>query len=468
MRYNLRGSKYSVVFLILIAVVISVLFGQLITKSSYKISLILIGGTIVFIVALLDTDVGLSLLIASMLLSPEIVLAKVPGRDVVIRIDDVLLAVITFAWLAKTAIYKGLAIIVKTPLNKSIGLYLFFCYVATLRGMALGYVVPEKGLFYLLRYTEYFLLFVIVSNQIHSRKQIKNFLATFFLVCSIVSVIGIMKIPSGERISAPFEGPQGEPNTFGGYLLFILCLAIGIFLYSVSPRLKSAMLALSALIIFPFFYTLSRSSYTAIIFSFLALVVLSKKKTILISVMVALIVAGIMVKPEAVFSRVKYTFQEEQASLARIGDIYLDSSSSERIFNWRDNLLRWKNYPILGRGVTGVPFIDGQYILIIAEVGILGLLAFLWLLWTILKQSMAIYRKINDDLYKGLALGFLTALIGLMIHAITANTFIIIRIMEPFWFIAGIIMMLPTLEKEEKESFNDRLKSESNRTWILS
>jgi O-antigen ligase len=187
------------------------------------------------------------------------------------------------------------------------------------------------------------------------------------------------------------------------------------------------------------------------IFSFLAFVVLSKKKFILVSVMTVLIIAGIIVKPEAVFSRVKYTFQERQAHLAKIGNIYLDPSSSERIFSWRDSVQTWKKNPLLGRGVTGFRFVDGQYILLLPELGILGFLAFLWLLWSVLKHSLSVLKKINDELYKGLTLGFITGFIGLTIHAVTANTFIIIRIMEPFWFIAGIIMVLPTLQKAEYE-----------------
>jgi len=53
-----------------------------------------------------------------------------------------------------------------------------------------------------------------------------------------------------------------------------------------------------------------------------------------------------------------------------------------------------------------------------------------------------------------LTLGFIAGFIGLTVHALTANTFIVIRIMEPFWFIAGIIMVLPALREESLEANN--------------
>jgi hypothetical protein len=328
------------------------------------------------------------------------------------------------------------------------------CVIATLRGAALGYLTPEKGLFYVLRYIEYFLLFILVVNHIHSRKQIKFFLGAFFITCAIVSVYGIIQIPQGIRVSAPFEGQVGEPNTFGGYLLFIFCLALGLSLKKVPGNLKFALAGLIILISFPFLYTLSRASYIAIIFSFLTFILFSKRKLVLITVMTTIAVSVLVIRPEAVFERVKYTFSFEDKSLAKIGDVYLDYSSSARIFSWLDSYETWKKHPILGRGISGIGLIDGQYIRTLPEMGIIGFLAFLWLLWTIYKNSLGVYKQMDDELYKGLSLGFIAGFIGLAIHALTANTFIILRIMEPFWFIAGMVIMLPTLKEEESLKTN--------------
>ncbi|GAI51378.1 unnamed protein product, partial [marine sediment metagenome] len=81
---------------------------------------------------------------------------------------------------------------------------------------------------------------------------------------------------------------------------------------------------------------------------------------LLTSATVLIIVLILVLKPEAFFSRVKYTFQEKESRLARIGDIYFDQSSSARIFSWKDSIESWKKRPILGRGIAGFGLIDGQ------------------------------------------------------------------------------------------------------------
>jgi hypothetical protein len=45
-------------------------------------------------------------------------------------------------------------------------------------------------------------------------------------------------------------------------------------------------------------------------------------------------------------------------------------------------------------------------------------------------------------------MGFLAGYIALLFHAVGANTFIIVRIMEPFWFVLAMVVMLPHLPEK--------------------
>ena len=93
--------------------------------------------------------------------------------------------------------------------------------------------------------------------------------------------------------------------------------------------------------------------------------------------------------------------------------------------------------------------IDSQLPRILIETGILGLMAFFYLLYSIGKLAINHMKRVNTPYFKGLALGFLGGYVGLLFHSLGANTFIIVRIMEPFWFLTGIIAVLPELESRE-------------------
>jgi hypothetical protein len=73
-------------------------------------------------------------------------------------------------------------------------------------------------------------------------------------------------------------------------------------------------------------------------------------------------------------------------------------------------------------------------------------------------MAIAHMKAAKTPLFKGLTVGFLAGYIGLLFHAAGANTFIIVRIMEPFWFFAGIIAVIPALESQ-----NEMLSEESAR-----
>ena len=130
-----------------------------------------------------------------------------------------------------------------------------------------------------------------------------------------------------------------------------------------------------------------------------------------------------------------------------IGGVKLDTSTSARLNSWRDGVKDWVKRPIFGYGVTGYKFMDAQFPRVLVETGILGLWAFIYLLYSIYRLAMNNFKQLKMPMNQGIAIGFFAGYIGLLFHAIGANTFIIVRIMEPFWLMAGIIAVLPDVER---------------------
>ena len=416
-------------------------------------TLALLLGMVVFVISFISTEIGLFVLIFSMLLSPEFVVGVTEnaslGRGITLRLDDFLLVIIGFSWLAKMAIIKELGLFLRTPLNKPIAFYILVCLVSTLFGALFGRVELKTGFFYVLKYFEYMIVYFIVANHLESSKQEQRYLWAMLITCAVVSLIGIAQIPGGHRVSAPFEGEVGEPNTLGGYLVFMLSIVAGLFLTTPSFRMQLVYGSLAILFAVPLFYTQSRSSYLAAIPAVLTFLLLSEKKQWVLGVILALAITVPLIAPEPVKERVMYTFTQgqRQKNAVEVGGMRLDTSTSARLVSWREAAKDWIKHPFFGYGVTGYRFLDAQYFRVVLETGILGMFFFLLLLSTIFKQTYRSFKSAESPFQRGLCMGFLAGFVGLMTHAIGANTFIIVRIMEPFWFVTAMVVMMPELDK---------------------
>jgi O-antigen ligase len=179
---------------------------------------------------------------------------------------------------------------------------------------------------------------------------------------------------------------------------------------------------------------------------------MTERRLIILGMLAVALMASPLFLPKAVKDRVLYTFtQPEEQGQIQIGQLRLDTSTSARLISWREALTDWPKHPILGYGITGHQFIDAQFPRILVETGILGLITFFYLLYSIFRLTLQNIKELKTPLYQGLGIGFLAGFVGLIVHAVGANTFIIVRIMEPFWFFAGIVTVLPMLDSQQHE-----------------
>ncbi len=365
----------------------------------------------------------------------------------VVRIEDVLLIVISLYYLVKFTLNRELRFLKKTPLNLPIGLYIFVCIFATFFGMTIGHIKSMVGIFYILKYTEYFVLYFFIANILKTSKQLKLYIALFLLVYFIVCICAYSQFGRVPRVSAPFEG-EAEPNTLGGYMLLIMALSLGLLVYSDSLPQQ---ILLGGLIVFSFpvfLRTFSRCSYLGTIPMYLTVLFLAKKrKPILIMFLILAIYFLPSLLPKPVINRIEYTFTPTTAYKLAGETIKLDESAVDRFIKWEYVVRAFPGSPIWGWGITSLGlFVEGEFIRQLGEVGILGLSAFFWIIFRIFKTSLQNLKIMKDNFSKGIIVGFLAGLVGLLIHSFTTNTFIIVRIMEPFWFLAAVVIMLPEIK----------------------
>ncbi|MFQ5930124.1 MAG: O-antigen ligase family protein, partial [Acidobacteriota bacterium] len=415
------------VFLLVLMVgflgVVSLVLSRLESNLGVLISL----GMAVSVIVLFKTRIAIYLLIFSMLLSPEFVVGRLVtsggtlGRGVTFRFDDFLLIIVVIAWLIKSALYKELGIFKKTSLSPAILFYIFACAVATLIGMVVGRVQPMTGSLFVFKYVQYFILFFMVINNIEDEKQLRRYWLAVVITALIVATIGLAQIPSGQRVTAPFEGQYAEPNTLGGYLgfLILLCASLSLSLRDYGKRISYALIAFYLFV--PFLYTLSRASYLGLIPGLAVVLFLNRNRLVSYALMALALSLLVFpnIFPQVIRDRVTFTWAQE----ARSGQVVvlgqrLDTATSSRLESFKQVLQDLPQKPFFGFGVTGWRFIDSQFFRTLIETGLCGLVALLFLFFRLFRLGLDRCRYFADDpFYRGLSIGFLGGFVCLLIHA---------------------------------------------------
>ena len=102
----------------------------------------------------------------------------------------------------------------------------------------------------------------------------------------------------------------------------------------------------------------------------------------------------------------------------------------------------FKRSPLIGWGVTSMSFPDSQYVRTLHEIGIIGLAFWLWIFLRLFKMSRWLFDHFEGGIFKGFVLGYMAGVLGLLLHAFGCITFYIVRIMEPFMFVSGLVVAL--------------------------
>lgn len=419
------------------------LWAQHLVFHNPSITVALAVSGLVFGVTVTRADFGVYILIIAMLLSPEIEMEDVKSghRNFTVRYDDLLIMVIFLGVMVKLAFEGRFSLWRPSPVNVPIMLYFGVCLLSTLLALErnLGAWDRTMAMFTLLKMLQFYLVFWLVGHATTSLRQVRRQLALFFVVAVVVAGYGIYSIGTTPRVSAPFESGGTEPNTLGGYLVICICVALGLFTQARSWRWRLVFLGLVAVCGLPLLYTLSRASYLAIIAGATVVGLVGRSYLIVAAVALTLAASPVIMPPE-VIQRVAHTFQEEHGYDVG-GVVMVDKSTGERFMVWRKVgflVTLAPIYALFGGGVAWERVLDSQYARVILETGLVGLAAFLYLQFSVLRTVREAYRWTDDWVGRGLAMGMFAVTLALIVHSTGTISFLIVRIMMPFWVLVAM------------------------------
>lgn len=444
-------APFFAVFMVFCAIgllIVHLYFANAYVTIALATSLVVFGTTVVRV------DYGVYILVTAMLLSPEIFAGyKYSGeRPLSIRYDDVLIPVIFIGVLVKNSFEGRRSLWHPSPANAGIIAYYSICIISTVLALRANLPAWDRrtAFFTMLKMAEFYMVFVLVGNAVRTREGVRKQLTLFFIIAMIICGYALLSMRRLDRIGAPFEGPGGtEPNTLGGYLTLVMCLAGGLYITAPTRKRKWLFFCLALMGFFPFLFTLSRASYVALIAALIALG-LAGRKPLVLALVVVVLVASPIIMPKKVMDRVNYTFQRGDGMPVKVAGvetgIQVDKSTHERLYVWRKVTFILQKAPWFGGGVSWESVMDSQYARVILETGLFGLLAFLFLQFRLLRTTWEAYRWSNRDwMGRGLALGMVAGTVGLIVHSLGTISFVIVRIMEPFWLLMALTAVTRTL-----------------------
>jgi putative inorganic carbon (HCO3(-)) transporter len=379
---------------------------------------------------------------------------------------------------------SGKATAIRLPRTTGAMAFLFVPAVISMT-VAMDYTY---GIFELLRMFEMFLFFLVVVNYLRSDRQLKTVFILLGVTVALQSILGLIQFLSpyktydilasfgiymGISHARPYDpssplracGTTGYCNALAGYFELVVPLFVSLyFFYPMEKKLRRWVLVLLALATAALLVTYSRGGFLGMILAVVALLVFAARRFPQLSKHAAKIVAAVAVQLVvllAIFSgklmmRMQFFMEQSMEDDVRVALI-------------RDAFEMIKHHPLFGVGlnnfpeafalyeITGMKFdinypVHNTWLLITAEQGLFGLVAFLILMWVVFRSAFRGMRE-RSPFHSAAAIGLTAGLIGWFGHNLVAplyQNWLVNRM--TFVLVIALVAVIPRLLPDDRDA----------------
>lgn len=431
--------------LALAAVVLGASAGMLATKLSLTTVLMMLGGAAIVFVALSRADfvILLMLVTSSSIIDPR----SIPTINVGFKFTAVEMCLMFLLGLlaVRSLSNKGENDFVRTPLDWPV--FLFFAASTISYFNAMYNLGTRRGiLIHQWRTLFDYLVFFAVTNHVRTRRQFITLVTSMFVMATIVAVLMIIQAAVGPSVpiipSIRVETARVFDQEFAGVarvlppgtrlvavmflpalILFATpeCLPTRKWLLFIPVLLSPVAIAM----------TFGRTLWTGMVLSLVILLFISpasQRKRFLIVMCVLVTISSLsFFLLNSYFPRVGDVAEalSIRASSLFTGDRIVQDQQ-RRICENKSAIATFKEHPLLGVGPGGeihtkmcterlTRFVHNSYLFILADLGLLGFLPFLWFSVAYLIRGFFFAHKLQDPVLRGLILGFTLSYIATLI-----------------------------------------------------
>jgi putative inorganic carbon (HCO3(-)) transporter len=371
---------------------------------------------------------------------------------------NVFMGLLIFAYLVKKILRKE-RLFVRTAISKPL-LFFFTLTVLSLVN-SIDYRDSLKG--GILRLVQFIFIFFIMAEEVRDKRHIRRIVLSIAFGLTLSSVDAIWQVFTGRdfirhyrpvvniglvRATASFK----DANTFGIYLSAIAPLIFGLTLYYLRGMKKVLFVFVSLAGLAAIALTYSRPTLLAI-YAALFFLGLIRKDKVLIGVLLIVTLIAPFILPASVKDWAKQVDYNPLRFMC----------NDDRIAAYRNSLNMLKAHPIIGVGANtymknykqykeypeyrNIVTLDYMYahnnfLHMAAEIGLIGLGIFFWLLYKLFREYMNIYHFLNNDFLKTVLLSLSACLIAFLVNGLTESSLYYSRVAVLFWYLAGFSLSL--------------------------
>jgi len=313
--------------------------------------------------------------------------------------------------------------------------------------------IAADGIRTLLEATLYFL---VLNALIDDEETISAMIHAMIIAATAVALFGVYQKLAGwetpkewvyseheNNIKIRVFSSVGNPNSLGAYMVLIAPIAISLTLWAKTWGRRLMYGSASLIMILCLVLTFSRGAWLGFLAGMAMYALVTRNKWLGL-IGLAGLAAAPFVAPNIV-ERLTFAFTPE----------YLNKSADQgRVEFWKRAFLIWKESPVFGTGiglvgdsvgtrnnVPGATWIDNQYIRVLAEMGLVGLISYVMMLFApVIAGFRAVFgsKQKNTFLYAVNA-GIVAALFGQLVENVTAGLFENLNVITTFWTLVALL-----------------------------
>jgi O-antigen ligase len=357
-------------------------------------------------------------------------------------------------------------------------------------------------------------LYFIVSNTIKEQNKIEKLLLVIMILGTIMGTYGILQyfgidfeFWSGNIGRKQIFGLFGNVNYFAEYLIFPLSLTIGLIL--AKNKIYNRLFLFIALIAMggALFLTFTRGSYLAMAITVPVILFLCfksavdeqnkkrYKKIILYFILLAIIALAVIYIPHP-FNRGDSALGKLRSRVT-IESLTSGSSVLRRIATWKFTWMMIEDYPLLGSGIGTYAYhslkyqadffaqgnnrdiyphgfavqAHNEYLQIWSELGIVGLLIFLWIIFAYYRNIFINLHKMEEK-QKAIVIGLSGGVTAVLVDSLFGFPLQLAASISLFWMFMGFANVQISISKynaqenliQKKEEIKKITNNQNNNT----